>query len=143
MPQRPVFAGRVLLGLWGFLIVGFVLVSFMDTSNGPDAAPNQSNATFVPMVSYADFNPPQETIIAHQEDSPGEVLFDHTTHTDLGEPACVTCHSGTYTILGSGAAKSDWSQIDFHDKSHCGRCHDGEEAFDLEDDEECSSCHME
>lgn len=144
MPRRPVFAGRVLLGLWGFLLVGFALVSFIDTRNGPDAATARvDEATFAPIVGYGDFNPPEETRIPQHEDSPGQVIFDHQTHTDLKEPGCASCHSGTYSMLGNDASRPDWVKMDFHDKNHCGGCHDGDNAFDLEDDDECASCHME
>jgi c(7)-type cytochrome triheme protein len=126
------------------LIVGFVLVSFTDTRNGRDTATAAVNdVTFAPAVGYADFNPPGETVIEHQEDSPGPVLFDHTTHTDLDEPGCRSCHSGAYSMLGKLAPPRDWSQVDFHGKGYCGRCHNGDEAFDLSDDGECGTCHME
>jgi c(7)-type cytochrome triheme protein len=82
-------------------------------------------------------------VIAHSDDSPGKVVFDHATHTDVSEPACASCHSGTYSILGRLGSPRVREPIDFHDKSHCGRCHDGEEAFDLDDDDECGTCHME
>lgn len=141
VPPRTVFAGRVLLGLWGFLIVGFLLVAFTDRRNHrmASAADDMTTVRYERALGSSDFNPPEEVAIAQHEDSPGQVLFSHSTHTDLDEPMCRSCHAGTYSILDNGPSKLMPSPFDFHDGAHCGRCHNGDDAFDLEED--CESCH--
>jgi hypothetical protein len=46
-------------------------------------------------------------------------------------------------MLGDQATRGDGSQVDFHDKSQRGRCHDNEAVFDLEDDGGIRQLYME
>lgn len=138
---RPVFAGRTLLGLWGFLIVGFVLVTSAGHWRGSNAAapddPFRPSAK--PNVTWSDMDIPDDFAIPMlSEDSPGTVLFNHSTHVDLDEPACGGCHAGPFGLLGRAVTPAP-ADADFHDAEHCGRCHNGEDAFEIEDD--CENCH--
>lgn len=137
---RPVFAGRVLIALWGFLVAGSLLVAFAGSDQGNESSAVVPAETKKPEVLMRfDLNLPDDMALREQEDSPGLVIFSHDTHVDSNRPLCVDCHAGTHSILGGATIPADFTATDFHDKRHCGRCHDGIEAFDLEDD--CESCH--
>lgn len=140
-PTRPVFAGRALIGLWGFLVVGFILVASVARWRGSDAAEPHAPSKIAasPAVGWSDVNLADDLkISAASEDSPGEVRFNHSTHVDLEAPACGGCHVRAFSLLG-GRVKAEEPRVDFHDVDHCGRCHNGNDAFEIEDD--CSNCH--
>jgi c(7)-type cytochrome triheme protein len=139
---RPVFAGRALAGLWGFLIVGFVLVAFtgqLRSRSSSTSAGDDSEVLATPTVGWSDMTIPDDIALPQSEDSPGEVYFNHSSHVDLDAPACGGCHGGTFSLMGKDSPRADYRGLDLHDRQHCGRCHDGEEAFDLEED--CEACH--
>jgi c(7)-type cytochrome triheme protein len=141
-PARvPVFAGRTLIGLWSFVIVGFILMAFVGRWRGSDAAEPVAPSTRAasPAVGWSDVDLPDDLPMPPaSEDSPGQVRFNHSSHVDPGPRACGGCHVGSFSLLG-GRVKAVESSVDFHDADHCGRCHNGEDAFEIEDD--CSNCH--
>ena len=75
-------------------------------------------------------------------DSPGVVVFDHSSHVDLDAPECASCHTNDFAILHDGTVESASMLMESMEAGHsCGRCHDGETAFSVEDD--CDYCHRE
>jgi c(7)-type cytochrome triheme protein len=71
-------------------------------------------------------------------DSPGQVVFRHSSHVDADKPDCVTCHPRRFSILGSqGTPRAAITHQAMEQKQACGGCH-GQQAFGFED---CSNCH--
>jgi c(7)-type cytochrome triheme protein len=74
-------------------------------------------------------------------ESPGQVTFNHITHVDPAKPDCTACHPKDFGILGSkGGTKTPVLHEKFQQGRQCGRCHDGKQAFAVDDD--CTSCHV-
>lgn len=83
---------------------------------------------------------PDALTIAKSADSPGQVTFNHASHVDQAKPDCTTCHPKTFGILGSkGGTRSVMKHENFEKGHQCGTCHNGKQAFALEDD--CTNCH--
>lgn len=73
-------------------------------------------------------------------DSPGQVLFNHTTHVDEAKPDCTVCHPKPWSILKGKKAAPVANIHERMDKGElCGSCHNGKKAFAL--DEDCTFCH--
>lgn len=78
--------------------------------------------------------------IARGADSPGEVVFNHSTHVDSEKPECINCHPRDFRILKADAGtKNRIVHENFEKGRQCGRCHDGRAAFAIEAD--CTNCH--
>ena len=84
---------------------------------------------------------PEPIVFQPSEDSPGKVTFNHETHVDPYEPGCGKCHTEMFAIrpeqAGVTVNKGDGEMI-LHEK--CGSCHDGENAFSIDDG--CEFCHQ-
>lgn len=76
------------------------------------------------------------------EDSPGVVKFDHLTHVDPAQPDCTTCHPALFKILKREIPGPDGPAFhaEMENGRHCGKCHDGNAAFAIDD---CLACHQE
>lgn len=73
-------------------------------------------------------------------DSPGQVVFNHSTHVDAARPDCTGCHPRPFRILKtSAAAREAITHERMEQGQQCGTCHDGKKAFALADD--CAMCH--
>jgi c(7)-type cytochrome triheme protein len=88
-------------------------------------------------------------VLPQSGDSPGRVLFNHSTHVDDARPDCTVCHPRPFSILPAGqrrvaGGRGQKGPVIVHAAmekgEHCGACHDGKRAFALEDD--CTSCHQ-
>jgi c(7)-type cytochrome triheme protein len=80
------------------------------------------------------------------EESPGVVEFSHELHVDEEEPDCAICHRDSFPLVrrwGRAAPRMNWTGEQLHEEAWCGMCHDGEQAFAVDDEEECESCHHE
>ncbi len=85
---------------------------------------------------------PDDLEIPRSADSPGQVVFNHTTHVDAANPDCTVCHPKVFRILKSSrAARTPIVHARMEKGQQCGMCHDGKKAFALEDD--CTNCHKE
>ena len=82
-------------------------------------------------------------------ESPGRVIFNHTTHLDEARPDCTVCHPRLFSILPAQqrrlpTARAPKRGVIVHASmekgEHCGACHNGKRAFALEDD--CTACHQ-
>ncbi len=81
-----------------------------------------------------------ELKIERGTDSPGQVLFNHSTHVDSDKPECTSCHPRDFRILKADAGKTNRIVHDNFEKGRqCGRCHNGKAAFAIEAD--CTNCH--
>jgi len=140
--SQPVFQGRMLLALWGFLIAGFVVVSFSNMRNGASTSHANVASTSFAGIEAPELKLPDQVEMPIHEDSPGMVVFDHETHVDPNDPGCTTCHKGMFPIIAKASSGPDRPfDVDFHDSDRCGKCHNGDDAFDVEDD--CADCHWE
>ena len=75
------------------------------------------------------------------EDSPGEVLFSHDSHSDYAEDGCVSCHRHDFSMLFPGRAQTGEVTMErMLEGQLCGSCHDGELAFAASDN--CDFCHQ-
>lgn len=85
---------------------------------------------------------PDDLKIPKSTDSPGQVVFNHTTHVDATNPDCTTCHPKTFRIVkASRTTRPPISHARMEKGQQCGMCHDGKKAFSLEED--CTFCHKE
>ncbi len=75
---------------------------------------------------------PGVVVLARSADSPGSVMFRHSTHAQ----ACSACHPPF-------ARRANATRGVMHDARYCGRCHDGTRTFGVEDAERCDRCHRE
>ncbi len=81
--------------------------------------------------------------LPQDESSPGVVTFNHDTHVDAERPDCTTCHPSMFRIIpkGSPAARTAITHERMDKGELCGRCHNGEQSFAM--DEDCTYCHRE
>jgi c(7)-type cytochrome triheme protein len=89
---------------------------------------------------------PPDLEYSRADESPGVVAFSHSLHVDEQEPDCAVCHRDAFPLVrraGGGAPRMSWSAGQLHEESWCGKCHDGDEAFSVDDAESCESCHVE
>jgi c(7)-type cytochrome triheme protein len=77
--------------------------------------------------------------IVRGADSPGQVLFNHTTHVDPARPECTSCHPSDFRILKANVGTKKIAHEKFDQGRQCGRCHDGKKAFAI--DADCTNCH--
>jgi c(7)-type cytochrome triheme protein len=73
------------------------------------------------------------------EESPGVVEFSHSMHVDEEEPDCAVCHRRAFPLVrraGMFVPRMTWSGEQLHEEGWCGMCHDGEESFSVEDEDE-------
>jgi c(7)-type cytochrome triheme protein len=72
-------------------------------------------------------------------DSPGVVTFNHDMHVDSAKPDCVSCHPGSFSILGrsSTSRRPAVTHKAMEKGAACGGCH-GKNAFNFDD---CTMCH--
>jgi c(7)-type cytochrome triheme protein len=81
---------------------------------------------------------PGDLKLTRSADSPGQVVFDHTTHVDSAKPNCTTCHSREFNIV-KASGRREIKHDNFDKGRQCGACHDGKKAFKVEED--CTFCH--
>ncbi len=138
---RPVMNRPVLASLWVLLLIGGVTLGFTTVRAGREAAaaaqPVPQPAVTVPVSLDrlpADFTFPTSA------ESPGPVTFSHAGHVDAGDARCATCHVALFRINEAGRPVSGELTFErIHQGDLCASCHDGENAFAVEDD--CSLCH--
>ncbi len=66
------------------------------------------------------------------------VAFSHKKHEVKGLK-CSGCHYHTFQMEKGAAYKMDMTKMT--KGAFCGRCHNGEIAFDVKDQKSCSLCH--
>lgn len=135
---RPRFRGRPIAAMWVLMIAGALLFWFTSEWQGRNPQPSTADAAvFEPLGGLESM--PGEVALPTGEDSPGPVYFDHDSHVDADDPDCARCHAGTWSLMpapGRAAIGHDDESAEY-----CDRCHNGDDAFDWEDD--CEMCHTE
>jgi c(7)-type cytochrome triheme protein len=84
---------------------------------------------------------PEDITLPRGEDSPGPVTLSHESHVDADAPDCVVCHASSFPILIDREASRPSPGEAMHSDGKCGQCHNGEAAFEVEDN--CEACHAE
>jgi c(7)-type cytochrome triheme protein len=135
--DRPRFRGRPIAAMWGLLIVGAVLLGF--TSNWHDKGPEAATVDTPLYHASGPVTLPANKVLPMNEDSPGPVTFDHSSHVDTSSPDCATCHTGLFKITAEGVASAAFVGHGGKDGTRCDTCHNGNDAFDWEED--CEMCH--
>lgn len=139
--RRPVLSRGVLVGLWSLLLVGVVGVSYSSMrANGAGPGPPALMASG-PVEARAALDLPAPYTFPTGEESPGPVTFDHETHALLADHQCRVCHANLFKINTAGeAVAGEVTYERIHEGDLCASCHNGEDAFAVDDD--CSSCHQ-
>lgn len=88
-------------------------------------------------IAKAAFVGPAEIVFPGGGDA-GPVTFRHESHVNLDAPNCVTCHTGRFELLSRSKSSSPMEER--HSKQQCGACHNGKDAFSMEED--CTYCHQ-
>jgi c(7)-type cytochrome triheme protein len=137
---RPLFGKGVLLALWGLLAVGVGATAFSMERSGhaPASEPTPMEPRSRSVV--VDLSLPDPYVFPASEESPGAVTFDHASHVDTDAPDCGVCHRTLFAINEPGITiQGSWSYERIHEGDLCASCHDGQDAFSVEDD--CTICH--
>lgn len=66
------------------------------------------------------------------------VIFSHELHVNGKGLKCTGCHYQIFQ-MAQGSYKMEMSKINKGD--FCGRCHNGQKAFDVKDQKNCTRCH--
>lgn len=66
------------------------------------------------------------------------VLFSHEKHVNEKGLKCTGCHYQLFQ-MARNSYKMDMSKITKGE--FCGKCHNGEKAFDVKDTAQCARCH--
>lgn len=88
-------------------------------------------------LGKAVFSGPAEIVFPGGKDA-GPVTFRHDSHVTLDPPNCTTCHSQKFQILKVSQTTRPGEAG--HSKERCGACHNGRDAFDVQED--CTNCHQ-
>jgi c(7)-type cytochrome triheme protein len=142
--RHPVFTGNLVMAMWGLALVGLIAFGLTKTNGDANAevAAEVAERTVDPMDT--ELSIPADKIIAQSEDSPGPVNFSHESHVYMQEPVqCTSCHASLFPIIAvtdtTPVSNSAVKRI-YHEAESCGKCHNGEDAFEVE--ENCESCHQ-
>ncbi|HSE41119.1 MAG TPA: Ni/Fe-hydrogenase cytochrome b subunit [Acidobacteriota bacterium] len=138
--KNPFKGGRGLSLTLGSIILAVVLLLAYSGVQLRTIKPTVTTTKVVPdiRIGQAAFQEPNEIIFPGNKDM-GPVTFRHGSHVNVDSPNCISCHlEKSFVILPanrSHAPKKDW-----HSKQGCGSCHNGQTAFDIQED--CTYCHQ-
>jgi len=143
--HHPVFTGNVVWAMW---IIFFVMMMTYGLSKKFTDNKNLKNENYeLPLrtnnlQTYQLYLPPDK-ILPQGENSPGSVTFRHDTHVFITEfPDCKYCHSGMFQMLQfNQVGMKTISMEKMYEGELCGKCHNGQSAFAM--DEDCQVCHIE
>lgn len=71
-------------------------------------------------------------------DNVSPVVFSHEQHVKVKGIKCTACHYRIFQ-MSKGSNKIDMGLIT--KGNFCGKCHNGQKAFDASDEKNCSRCH--
>jgi len=137
--DRPRFRGRPIAAMWGLLVVGIVLFGF--TSSRRDQETTASPVERPDYRAASTLTLPADLELPTNDDSPGPVTFDHSSHVDPAAPDCAACHAGLFKITTEGVAAEKLVGHESASGPRCDACHNGKDAFDWQED--CEMCHAE
>jgi c(7)-type cytochrome triheme protein len=78
--------------------------------------------------------------VAFSPKGAGAVVFKHESHVSYKGFKCSDCHYKTFQ-KGGTSYHIDMSALT--KGAFCGKCHDGQKAFDVKDANGCKRCHKE
>jgi c(7)-type cytochrome triheme protein len=122
-----------LIGLGVVMIGGLALIDFSASASATRSPAPQTNIQIDEPLTL-----PEDHVLPSGPDSPGKVTFRHSTHIDTRQPDCATCHAGMFSILKRTTQPAGETM---HTTDRCGKCHNGQQAFNWEDN--CTVCHEE
>ena len=80
---------------------------------------------------------PKDVRLAANEGSPGAVTFRHSGHGGA-TAKCSRCHPSLFPMKASGKPLDYQGMLQ---GATCGTCHNGKEAFGVDDSDRCERCH--
>ena len=80
---------------------------------------------------------PKDVKLARSEGSPGTVTFRHSSHGGA-TAKCTRCHPSLFPMKASSKPLDYQAMLQ---GTTCGTCHNGKEAFGVDDSERCERCH--
>lgn len=81
--------------------------------------------------------PPDFTF--EQHGSPGVVTFSHAVHVEKAGLKCNACHTKVFKM--KKGKSGDLTMAAMNEGKFCGACHNGEAAFSVKDEANCTKCH--
>ena len=141
--RRPVMTRTMLVFFWGFLLIGVALWFWATDHSGTFAAsaPHEPPVAAGFVAEADELDVPDGYTFPQSEESPGPVTFNHETHAYFDGATCATCHSRGWSLQRAGSplvGAPSYERI--HEGDLCASCHDGSQAFAIDDD--CSFCHQ-
>lgn len=91
----------------------------------------------IPLISLAQKVGGGDLTFTPKNASP--VVFSHEKHVIDKGLKCSGCHYQIFQ-MSKGSSKIDMAKITKGD--FCGKCHNGQKAFDVKDTKNCSRCHQ-
>ena len=79
---------------------------------------------------------PGPIVYARSQASPGPVTFRHGSHL-RGPGGCASCHPETFSMKALAMPVAA-----MHERTGCGKCHNGTSAFGIEVPEQCPRSHV-
>jgi len=80
---------------------------------------------------------PKDVNLARSEGSPGTVTFRHSSHGGA-TAKCARCHPSLFPMKASSKPLDYEAMLQ---GANCGTCHNGKEAFGVDDSAYCERCH--
>ncbi len=133
-------SGRLAMGLLGVLLLAILIgLGFGWMQEKPVDLHLRIESAVAQPASTLEL--PLPIVYEMGEASPGAVTFSHENHIDPSAPQCKTCHSGIFKMRPLKAGALGSVQMDLlYEKKQCGICHNGDDAFNVEDN--CEVCHV-
>lgn len=140
--KNPVFSGKIALALWAFLLLGMIAIGLTRPGNNVAVAEQEEVESRSADPFGQELVLPENFVFPAGEDSPGPVTFSHENHMAFQElPNCNTCHSGSFRIIKADQSSRERLFMEpMYEGKSCGLCHNGKDAFDVQED--CETCHI-
>jgi c(7)-type cytochrome triheme protein len=143
--RQPLFSSTTLvLVLGGLFFGGALLLAGSGLWRRMRMESVSASQTALSPPGFADryFTMPPDVTFPTAETSPGSVTFRHSSHLDLKQANCASCHADRFRILKVRAPSATSAAArDLHSDQFCGACHNGEKSFSVKED--CQLCHQE
>jgi c(7)-type cytochrome triheme protein len=91
-----------------------------------------------PAAAAIEIKLPADIVYSRVPGSDSAVVFRHESHAAFVDNHCTACHPQTFPMLRRGPAPSHTAM---NERRSCGTCHNGKDAFDVQDTANCSTCH--
>lgn len=134
-------SGRWAMSALGALLLITIIGMGLSWANKKDLPGSNPEEEILYRISDVNLELPAPVLYEKSADSPGQVTFHHESHVDPDAPDCRSCHQNLFSIRPTKAgALGSIKMEDLYEKKQCGVCHDGEQAFSVE--EGCEFCHV-